>query len=157
MNIIKLHRTKAPKFAVNRRVLLSTALSFGSAALISASMAISARPASSAGLSVVAVHEITIVAPDIVCVEVRDPAVRRGAFVELRSVDAGPQDTWVQRVNTTLEGVLDYCQVVGVNKNYLRFQDIPARVYYNRSAGDVAPNYGPIGGRYVTNVYRKSD
>ena len=95
-------------------------------------------------------------APDIVCVEVRDPAVQRGAFIQLNAADPGPQDTWLLRSNPTLGGALDYCRVVGRNKDYLRFQDIPASVYYERGAGDVASDYGQITGFTVTNVYRKS-
>ncbi len=141
---------------ISRRILLSTALSLGSVALISATLPSCARAAAADSASGVVVHEITMAAPDIVCVEIRDPPVQRGALVRLNVSDAGPQDTWVRRNNPTRGGELDYCYVVGVNKDHLRFQDAPATVYYERAAGDVAAEYGMIGGLTVTHVYRKS-
>jgi endoglucanase len=142
---------------VSRRTLLSTALAYPSSALLSAALPAYAQTESPpATRAVVTLHEITMATPDILCIEVRDPAVQRGAFVQLDAPDSGPQDTWVQRSNPAHGGLLDYCHVVGINKDYLRFQDVPASTYYNRAAGDNAANYGSIGGLVVTHVYRKS-
>jgi endoglucanase len=148
--------TVETQIMISRRILLSTALGSASAALIAAAMRANAQSDHLSGLSAVEVHEITMATPDTLCVEVRDPSVRRGAFVELAAPDPGPQDVWVQRNNPNLRGSLDYCQVVGRNRDHLRFGDIPASVYYERATGDVAADYGPIGGLTVTNVYRKS-
>ena len=141
---------------ISRRILLSTCVASASAALISVVLPTSTEAATTASSAAVAIHEITMATPDIVCVEIRDPPVQRGALVQLNVSDAGPQDNWVRRNNTTRRGDLDYCFVVGVNKDHLRFQDIPASVYYERAAGDVAADYGKIGGLTVTDVYRKS-
>jgi hypothetical protein len=47
----------------------------------------------------IAVHEITMAAPDIVCVEVRDQPVIKGALVTLTAPDSGPFNTWLSRMN----------------------------------------------------------
>ena len=140
---------------ISRRVLLSTALALASSALISVALPARAQGATAAAGSVT-VHEITIAAPDIICVEVRDPPVQRGALVPLNVADTGPQDTWVRRNNPMRGGEPEYCYVVGPNKDHLRFQDVAASVYYDRAAGDVAADYGRIGDLTVTQVYRKS-
>lgn len=140
---------------VTRRSLLSSATAFASSTLISNALptyAETARPATGS----VGIEEITMAAPDIICVEVRDPAVQRGTLVQLNSPDSGPHDKWVQRKNPSLGGTLDYCRVVGANKDFLKFQDVPAGIYYDRAAGDVASDYGPLGELNITNVYRKS-
>jgi endoglucanase len=102
------------------------------------------------------VHEVTMAAPDIVCVEVRDPPIKRGAFVALKKPDGGRYNRWLVRPNPSRGGALDYCRVIGPKKMHLRFQDIRATKYLDRAAADDAKNYGPIGSRMVTKVYRKT-
>ena len=80
----------------------------------------------------VAIYEITMAAPDIVCVEIRDQPVIKGALVTLRTPDAGEFNTWLTRVNPTT-GRSDRCMVVGPRKMNLRFQDIQPTKYLSRS------------------------
>jgi endoglucanase len=102
------------------------------------------------------VHEISMATPDIVCVEVRDPPIIRGAFVELDEPDPSSYNSWLLRPNPRLGGRSDYCRVVGPKKMHLRFQDIRATEYLDRDSIDQAGDYGPIGSREVVGVYRKS-
>lgn len=48
------------------------------------------------------------------------------------------------------------CHIVGFNGDYLRFEDEQPGEFLDRAAADVAGNYGAIGARTVTNVYRIS-
>jgi endoglucanase len=95
------------------------------------------------------VHEITMAAPDIVCVEIRDPPISKGVLETLGSPDAGAYNAWLARGGS-------YAIVVGPQKLHRRFQDERATVYLDRVAADIASDYGSIGGRSVTNVYRKT-
>src|SRR5580704_11494756 len=85
----------------------------------------------------IAVHEITMAAPDIVCVEVRDQPVIKGALVRLTAPDSGPFNTWLSRMNPAT-GRSDRYMVVGPRKTNLRFQDLRPTEYLNRSAATTA-------------------
>lgn len=124
---------------VNRRELLATA---------AAALFPSAWPACAADTNVF-VQEVTMAAPDIVCVEVRDPPITKGRLETLGSPDVGAYNTWLSRNG-------NYALLAGSRKLHLRYQDERATTYLNRAAADVAANYGPIGGLVVTNVYRKT-
>lgn len=103
----------------------------------------------------VAVHEITMAAPDIICVEVRDPPPTRMPLVTLGSADAGAYHTWLSRTNPHTSAT-DLAFVVGPEKKHLRFQDARATEYLDRDAADVAGDYSITGGYTVEAVYRKS-
>jgi endoglucanase len=94
-------------------------------------------------------------APDIVCVEVRDQPVIKGALVRLTAPDSGPFNTWLSRMNPAT-GRSDRYMVVGPRKTNLRFQDLQPTEYLNRSAATTAAGYGAIGGNTVTAVYHKT-
>jgi endoglucanase len=135
----------------SRRELLHTALNLSGAALVCASGEALAAAISGA----VTVHEITMAAPDIVCVEVRDQPVSKGALVNMTVPDSGAFETWQSRTNPTT-GRRDHCMVVGPDKTHLRFQDMQPTEYLNRSAATMAADYGAIGANTVTAVYLKS-
>lgn len=103
----------------------------------------------------VSVHEITMAAPDIVCVEVRDPPITKGPLVPVSPVETGSYSTMIQRTNP-VSGNTEWCYPKGANKDHLKFLDIRATEYLDRAAADVAGDYGAIGGRTVTAVYRAS-
>jgi endoglucanase len=129
----------------NRREFLSVALA----------SAACGRALAATTSGTVAVREITMAAPDIVCVEVRDQPVIKGALATLAAPDPGAVNTWQSRTNPTT-GRNDHCMVVGPKKTNLRFQDIQPTEYLNRSAAATAADYGAIGGNTVTAVYLKS-
>lgn len=95
------------------------------------------------------IREVTLAAPDIIAVEIRDPAFVAGHIERLEKPSAEPQGTWIN-VNRT------WGRVVGPDKNYLRTSDIPPTSFLNRALIDNASGYSPISGRKVTAVYRKS-
>lgn len=104
----------------------------------------------------VTVNEITMVAPDIVRVEIRDASIIRGQTATLGSPDAGVYNSWLTRNNPLEGGISDKAQIISLDKKTLRFQDKTPDAFYDRAAGDVAANYGLIGNRIVTAVYRKT-
>jgi endoglucanase len=135
----------------NRREFISTTVGMSGALLTSHANA--QIPAATArGLTV---HEITMATPDIVCVEIRDQPVIKGALVALPQPDPGGYDTWLSRIHPST-GRSERCMVVGPGKRSLRFQDIQPTAYLNRSAATNPNEYGRIGERAVTAVFIKS-
>ena len=67
------------------------------------------------------VHEITMATPEIMCVEIRDPPIKRGAFIALKKPDNRPYDRWLVRPNPARGDALDYCRVIGPSKTHLTF------------------------------------
>ncbi len=137
---------------LDRRKFLSTALASSSVAL---SLAPDIGAAAATGANGIILHEITMAAPDIVCIEVRDPPVVKGALVTLSVPDTGEYDSWLSRMNP-VTGANDFCVVVGPDKKHLRFQDVQPRIYLDREAADSDTDYGLIGGRKVAAVFRRS-
>lgn len=115
--------------------------------LMGLSVAQATEPASSDRPSV---HEVTMAAPDIIAVEIRDPAFVQNGIVPL---PGGKQPAnrghWVD-----LGG--QWAKIVGPEGAFARISDRPPPAYLDRAAIDDASAYGKIGGRTVTNVYRKS-
>ena len=97
----------------------------------------------------VRVGEVTMATPNIVAVELRDPPFRRGGIVALDAPRTEPNGTWVRRGN-------DWGIVVGPKRDHLRIADTPPTTFLDRDAVDDAAGYGPIGGRKVVAVHRKS-
>ncbi len=105
----------------------------------------------------VRVHEITMAAPDIVRVEVRDGEVVKGPLVgPLPVADPGSHNTFLSRRNPH-SGQMERAQLVGPEKRHLKFMDRAPTQYLNRQAADDAGGYASIGGRNVVAVYRKSE
>ncbi len=95
------------------------------------------------------VAEVAMAAPDIVVLDLRDPPFQRGRLVELDAPRVEPRGTWVFAQGG--EGL-----VVGPNKDHLRMADGPPATFLDRAAIDDPAGYGPIGGRRVVEVFRKS-
>ncbi|MBN9056752.1 MAG: hypothetical protein J0H80_23985, partial [Rhizobiales bacterium] len=95
------------------------------------------------------VHEITIAAPDVVAVEVRDPPFQPGTIERLAAPRSETPETWIQ-VNGR------WGKVVGPGRSHIRFSDTPPGKYFDTQSADDASGYGEIGGARVSAVYRKS-
>lgn len=97
----------------------------------------------------ITVAEVAMAAPDIVSIELREPAFQRGRIVGLDRPRAEPVGTWVR-----YQGA--WGLVVGPDRDRLRIADTPPGIVLDRGAVDAASAYAPIGGRKVVAVYRKS-
>lgn len=97
----------------------------------------------------VRVHEVSMAAPDIVHVEIRDPVFGRGRIVQLDQPRREANGTWVRHENT--KGL-----VIGPKRDHLRLADTPPETFLDREAADEAEAYKAVGGRKVVAVYRKS-
>ncbi len=95
------------------------------------------------------VHEVTIAAPDIIAVELRDPPYVPGRLVPVGRTLPEPLGAWVQREGT-------WGLVVGRNRDHVRLQDTPPASYLDRRRIDAASRYEVIGAEKVLAVYRKS-
>jgi hypothetical protein len=101
-----------------------------------------------------------MVAPDIVCMIVRDQEMELGNILQLSTPDAGTYQSIVQRDPVTGGAGTTYCRVVGqlngVQKMFLKFTDKKPTAFLDRSAIYNVANWSTIGGRTVTNVYHKA-
>ena len=140
-----------------RREFLSTAFTFASPSLCwvacrdaSAASVLS----SSANSNGVTVHEITMVTPDIVCIEYRDGNKVPGEVYKHGTVETGNYDHFVTRTHPT-RGTLP-AQILGKNKEYWWFADVKPTQFVDRAAVDNVANWGTIGGRTVHSVHRRT-
>ncbi|MHA6732055.1 glycoside hydrolase family 9 protein [Devosia sp. A369] len=97
----------------------------------------------------VRVVEVSMAAPDIVHVTLRDPAYSSGQIIALPQPRREPNGSWVQH-----EG--NWGLVIGPKRDHLRLEDTPPTVFFDRATADDAAQFGAIGGREVIAVYRKS-
>ncbi len=105
----------------------------------------------------ITVTEVTMVLPDLIKIEVREPAVDHVGLVAVASPpDAGSYGGWVNRSKTTGGAGSDKALIVGSTKNYLKFEDVRSTEYLDREAALVAGDWGTVGGHTVTAVYLKS-
>lgn len=109
--------------------------------------AVSAAPASAEPPTV---HEVTMAAPDIVRVELREAPVRPGHIVALPKPAEARGPGWYALPDGR-RGI-----VIGPKRDRLRLADTAAIERVDRRAIDRAEDYGPVGGRRVVAVYRKS-
>jgi len=96
------------------------------------------------------VHEITIAAPDIIRIEVREAPLRPGRIVKLQTPSTAAHGTWIN-VGGTEWGV-----VIGSQHDHIRTADEANFKPLDRTKVDQASGYGPLGDRHVTAIYRKS-
>lgn len=96
------------------------------------------------------VHEITMAAPDIVRVEVREAPVIRGRIVPLSAPSNAPNGSWIE-ADGGLRGI-----VIGPRRDHVRTADTTNAAPLSRPTVDDAARYGPLGPRRVSAVYRKS-
>ncbi|HEX2842499.1 glycoside hydrolase family 9 protein [Hyphomicrobium sp.] len=94
------------------------------------------------------VAEVTIAAPDVIGVVVRDPPFTPGRLIKV-APGIATRNSWMSHGGEW--GVL-----VGPRQDHLRTQDTPPSTYLDREAIDAAQDYAPISGRKVEGVYRKS-
>jgi Glycosyl hydrolase family 9 len=101
--------------------------------------------------SAVFVSEITMAAPDLVRVEIRDPDVQYGTIVPLippYNTPTPAQYTWIQNAGK-------WGMTIGPPNTVFRTEDV-GFAKLNRPSVDVAAGYGTIGSRNVIAVYRNS-
>jgi hypothetical protein len=96
------------------------------------------------------IHEITMAAPDIVRVEVREAPIQHGHIVKLPTPSDATHGTWI-KVNDDEWGV-----VIGPQRDHARICDKANFEPLNRTAADQVSGYGLLGDRHVTAVFRKS-
>lgn len=96
------------------------------------------------------VHEVTIAAPDIIRVEVRETEVRRGHITKLNRPVVPDQNGWA----TLADGRTGV--VVGPERDHFRIADTTIAVPLNRNLVDRVEGYQVSGGRRINGVYRKS-
>ena len=97
----------------------------------------------------VEIREIAMATPDVIAIDVRDPPFKRGALVAMPAPRAESAGEWVRYRQ-------GWALLVGWNRVVGRTPDTPPGVFLDRAAIDQAAGYGPIGGRRVVAVYRKS-
>lgn len=102
-----------------------------------------------AGTRPAQVMEVSMAAPDIVHVEIRDPEFLRGGIVKLDGPRREPNGTWVRH-----EG--KWGLVIGPARDHLRLADTPPDTFLDRARVDETQGYGQVGGRNVVSVHRKS-
>ncbi len=96
------------------------------------------------------VHEITMAAPDIVRVEIREQPIRHGGIELLPNSHETLKEDWVQLSDGRV-GLR-----IGPLADHVRIADADHHVALDREAIDRAADYPPIGQRNVVAVYRKS-
>lgn len=97
----------------------------------------------------VRVVEVTMAAPDIVAVEVRDPPFERGRIVTLDTARAEAIGNWVE-----FDG--KWGLVIGSERRHLRLSDTSPSHYLERDTVDDSAGYRLDGEARIRAVYRKS-
>jgi endoglucanase len=107
-------------------------------------------------LSTVSVQEVTMAAPDIIRLEIRDPSIQRGSIYGPFGSDVAQLQRWTLKKHPKT-GLLGYARIIGPSGTYWRFGDTRSTDYYNRAEGDTASNWTILGGTTtISAVYRKS-
>jgi hypothetical protein len=101
-------------------------------------------------------HEVTMAAPNVICVEVYEPEVDFGTLVEMGGLTGEAYNTWVTRNNPDRGGASDIGFVLGADKTHIRFKDNFNTVYFDKDAILNAAGYATIGGCTVTKVSLKN-
>lgn len=105
----------------------------------------------------VRVHEITMAAPDIICVEVHDGAIARKGIVTANSTgDYGTFSVIYGSERAAPVGPVNGDHDSAKVKHALRLADVPPTAYLNRGDADHAGGYGSIGDHTVVGVFRKT-
>jgi hypothetical protein len=101
-------------------------------------------------------HEVTMAAPNVICVEVYEPQIDYGTLVEMGGLTGEAYNTWVTRNNPDRGGASDIGFVMGADKTHIRFKDNYNTVYFDKDAILNAAGYATIGGCTVTKVSLKN-
>jgi endoglucanase len=103
----------------------------------------------SANADMVRVVDVTMAAPDIVAIEIRDPSFGRGGIVALDAPRSEAVGSWVE-----LDG--QWGLVIGPDRRHLRLSDTPPSRYLDRDTVDDATHYRLNGQARIRSVHRKS-
>lgn len=129
--------------------------SIASACFMASTLAITTMLAVGGGAAVaqtgeaISVREVMLAAPDIVAIDVREPTYRTGRIVQLDGPASKKNGEWIK----TDDG---WGMVIGPKRDFVRLADEQPTLTLDRKGLDRAADYGPIGGRKVVAVYRKS-
>jgi endoglucanase len=110
--------------------------------------------AAAARESGVFVHDVTMAAPDIICLVVRDQKIEKGELMSAPAANPGKLNQIVEAASST--GELRPALVVGRGGTHLRFFDRRPMAFLNRAAIDAAKNFQLSGDRKVVSVHRLS-
>lgn len=136
---------------INRRRVVGGPLkALAGASLYAAAPSLPAQADAASAPEPPSVHEITMAAPDIIRVEVREAPLRRGRIVKLPSPRPEAHGSWIQ-LNGKEWGV-----VIGPQRDHVRIADEANLQFLDRTQVSQPSGYGSIGTRKVVAVYRKS-
>jgi hypothetical protein len=93
-------------------------------------------------------HDMSIVLPNIIKLDVRDGTIgRRRIEAEPSPPNANAPGAWIPEGDT-------YFTVIGKNRSYKRYADVPPIAFLDRDAADDAANWAVSGGLTVNAVHR---
>ncbi len=96
------------------------------------------------------VHEVTLAAPDIIRIEIRETGIKKGRIEKLNAPQATDQ-VWAKNKNGK------WGRIIGPKRGHIKIVDQDVGVPLRRDLIDQADLYGSIGKRRVVDVYRKSE
>ena len=96
------------------------------------------------------VEEVTLAAPDILRVEIREAPIEKGEIISLSSPAAQDRGEWIKHATG------EYGIIIGPNKDHLRIADKLVGAPLNRAKIDQAHKYDGLAGLNIINVHRKS-
>jgi endoglucanase len=129
----------------DRRTILKSIAGLAGA---SSSLTVLDLPVAAASKSTVSVIEVTTVLPDLIRVELREPAVGHRGATHV-GPGAGTAGSWVNWNGT-------WGLPIGPGNAWLKLEDIRNTVFLDRAIADDPQAYGLSGGRNIRAVYRKS-
>lgn len=100
--------------------------------------------------------EVTMAAPDIICLIIYDPPAIRGSVQPVSPAETGIYSAFVSRFNTTWDKFA-WAKPIGPRKTFLKFYDVMPGGYLDRVAATNLSLYAvSLGGATVTSVYLQS-
>jgi hypothetical protein len=102
------------------------------------------------------VNEVTLVAPDIICVEIRDQPVTHGQIQLLTTPDPHPQSTSVIHQGTDPHtGLSNYYMVISADRKVLRWMDYLPTGFLDRTSA-YSPTGWDVTNKAVKSIYVKT-
>ncbi|GEM_PF-2360426 len=114
--------------------------------IVTAPFSASSKALASSGIRI---HEITMAAPDIIAVEIRDMDFRVGRIIELDAPASASVGSWISYKD-------EWGMVIGPDRRHLRISDTPPDQFLDRAKFLKQSNYQLDGAARVVAVYRKS-
>jgi endoglucanase len=121
----------------------------GFTALSATSLTLFGFVSSFAGGEGLHVHEVTMVLPDLVKIEIREANVTHQGLGAAPNPPDFPVNEWIKRNGK-------YALIGGPNNDWYKYEDVRPTIFLNRDLADRPEGYGEIGGNRVTAVYRKT-